>query len=206
MGLSYVGTFSILASSHDHRLVGVATATGTTSVGDRVPHAKPAVGVIATQAYTNVTYGIRGLELLAGGLAPREALDRLLAEDAESELRQVAILDFKGRKAVFTGTKAPEWHGEIVGENYVAIGNLLRGEKVLTSMAEEFEGSRGDLALRMVKALKAAKESGGDRRGEMSAALIVVSAKKVEVTLRVDAHENPIEALRSRLKGLQQDE
>ena len=199
MKKSSLGTFSILAISPDSRLMGVAVASGSTSVGDRVPHAKPGVGVIATQAYTNVAYGIKGLELMANGLSPKDVLDRLLIEDLGRELRQVAIMDFNGRKAVFTGVNAPEFHGEIVGESYVVVGNLLAEKEVVKSMAEEFERSSGDLAWRMAKALKAGSESGGDRRGEKSAALIVVSTEKVEVEIKIAKHVNPIGKLFQKL-------
>lgn len=203
MRMQIAGTFSILAISPNRELMGVATATGVKSVGDRVPYAKPGVGVIATQAYTNVTYGVKGLELLTTGLTPKQTLEQLLAEDSESKLRQVAVMDFKGRKATFTGARAPKWHGEIIAENYIVIGNLLAGKEVLMSMAKRFEGSRGSLAWRMVKALKAGNESGGDRRGEISAALIVVSTSKVEVNLRVDFHETPIKELIRKLEASQ---
>jgi uncharacterized Ntn-hydrolase superfamily protein len=199
MKKSSLGTFSILAISPDSGLMGVAVASGSTSVGDRVPHAKPGVGVIATQAYTNVTYGIKGLELLASGLSPKQTLDRLLMEDSGRELRQAAIMDFKRRKAVFTGANTPEFRAEIVGESYIVIGNLLAEKEVVKSMAEEFERSSGDLAWRMAKALKAGSESGGDRRGEKSAALIVVSTEKVEVEIKVDKHVNPVGELFRRL-------
>ena len=199
MKKSSLGTFSILAISPDSGLMGVAVASGSTSVGDRVPHAKPGVGVIATQAYTNVAYGIKGLELMANGLSPKDVLDRLLIEDLGRELRQVAIMDFNGRKAVFTGVNALEFHGEIVGESYVVVGNLLTREEVVKSMAEEFEASSGDLAWRMAKALKAGSESGGDRRGEKSAALIVVSTEKVEVEIKIAKHVNPIGKLFQKL-------
>jgi len=194
------GTFSILAISPDSKLIGVAVASGSTSVGDRVPHAKPGVGVIATQAYTNLAYGIKGLESLTKGLSPKETLDRLLTDDPERELRQVAIMDFKGRKAFFTGVNAPEYRGEMIGEEYVAIGNLLAGKEVLSSMAKQFESSSGDLASKMTKALKAGSESGGDKRGEKSAALIVVGTKRVNMKLMVDMHENAVEELCRKLK------
>lgn len=189
------GTFSILAISPDSKFMGVAVASGSTSVGNRVPHAKPNVGVIATQAHTNVAYGVEGLELLANGLAPKETLDRLLAEDPKRELRQVAIMDFKKRKATFTGIQTPEFRGELVGDNYIVIGNLLAGKEVIKSMAKEFEGSCGSLDLRLAMALKAGSESGGDKRGEKSAALIVVSTKNVETKIKVDFHKNPIREL-----------
>jgi len=195
MKKSRTGTFSILAISLDSKLMGVAVASGAIPVGERVPHAKPGVGVIATQAHTNVAYGTKGLELLMNGLSPKEALSRLLIEDSDRELRQVAFMNFKRRKAVFTGVRAPEWHGELVGENYIVIGNLLTGKKVISSMTKEFESSSGDLAWRMAETLKAGSESGGDRRGEKSAALIVVGAEKVKVKIRIDMHENPVEEL-----------
>jgi uncharacterized Ntn-hydrolase superfamily protein len=199
MKILETGTFSILAVSPDCKLMGVAVASGSTSVGDRVPHAKPKVGVIATQAYTNVNYGIKGLELLATDLAPKKALDKLLMEDPDRELRQVAIMDFRKRKAVYTGAKAPEFRGEIVGEYYVVAGNLLAGKEVVASMAKEFERSSSDLAWRMAKALKAGSESGGDRRGEKSAALIVVSTEKVEIEIKIDKHASPIGELLRKL-------
>ena len=101
-------------------------------------------------------------------------------------------MDFNGRKAVFTGVKAPEFRGEIVGESYVIVGNLLAGKEVVKSMAEGFERSSGDLSWRMAKALKAGSECGGDRRGEKSAALIVISTEKVEAEIKVDKHADPI--------------
>lgn len=195
------GTFSILAISADSKLMGVAVASGSTTVGVRVPHAKPGVGVVATQAYTNVTYGTKGLELLTNGLFPREALDRLLMKDSGRELRQVAIMDFKRRRAIFTGANVPYWCGEAAGEDYVVIGNLLAGKDVVPRIAEEFERTSGNLALRMVKALEAGSKSGGDRRGERSAALVVVGLEKVEVQIKVHKHESPIEELTRKLRA-----
>lgn len=133
-------------------------------------------------------------------MSPKKVLDKLLVEDPYRELRQVAIMDFKGRKAVYTGFKAPEYRGEIVGEDYIVIGNLLVGEEVLRCMAKEFKSSCGDLAWRIIKTLKADSEMGGDRRGEKSATVIVVSAKKKEVNLKVDMHITPIEELSRKLK------
>jgi len=196
------GTFSILAISPASKLMGIAVASGSTHVGDRVPHAKPGIGVIVTQAYTNVIYGVKGLELLMKGLTPQRTLNTLLLEDPERELRQVAIMDFKRRKAVFSGVGTPEYHAEIVGKDYIVIGNLLFKKEVVSSMAKQFESASGDLAWRMAKALKAGSESGGDKRGEKSSALIVVGTEKVEVETKVDSHENPVEELFRRLKSV----
>lgn len=194
------GTFSILARSYRPKLMGVAVATGSNYVGERVPHAKPGVGVIATQAYTNVAYGVEGIELLTQGLSPKEVLDRLLMEDPGRELRQVAMMDFEGRKAVFTGSKVPRSWGEILGEDYIVIGNLLADKEVVKRMAEGFGRSRGDLAWRLVCALKAGSEGGGDKRGEKSAALVVVGIDNWNVELKVDVSKDPIEELRHKLK------
>ena len=197
----FSGTFSILAISPDSKLMGVAVASGSTYVGDRVPHAKPGIAVVATQAYTNVIYGIKGLELLMNGLTPQKALNTLLGEDPERNLRQVAIMNFKREKAVFTGADAPEYHGKVIGEDYIVIGNLLSRKEVVSSMAKQFESSNGDLAWKMVEALKAGSESGGDKRGEKSAALVVVGAEKVEVEIKIGAHKNAVEELFRKLKS-----
>ncbi len=189
------GTFSILAISKDWKLMGVAVASGSTAVGLRVPHALPGVGVVATQAYTNIAYGIEGLRLLAEGLTPEQTLKKLLAGDPQREKRQVAIMDFAGRKAVFTGVEAPEARGEIVGEDYVVVGNLLRDIGVLENMAKRFEEANGKLVFRLLEALKAGSESGGDKRGEKSAAITVVDEKDVLLKLRVDESPNPIQKL-----------
>ena len=196
----FSGTFSILTISPDFRLMGVAVASGSTHVGDRVPHAKPGIGVIATQAYTNINYGIKGLKLMEKGLTPKKALKTLLTEDPERNVRQVAIMDFKGKKTTFTGANAPEYHAEAIGKNYIVIGNLLSSKDVVYHMAKHFESSSGDLAWKMAWALKAGSESGGDKRGEKSAALITVGIEKVEVKIKVAAHKNSIEELFRRLK------
>ncbi len=137
---------------------------------------------------------------MAKGLSPKEALDKLLVEDPERELRQVAIMDFKKRKAVFTGAKVPSFHGELLGENYVVIENLLTGKEVVNSMGKEFENSSGDLAQRLAMVLKAGNKSGGDRRGEKSAALILIDAEKVEAEIKIDVHKKPIEDLCRKLR------
>ncbi|MGQ9624363.1 MAG: DUF1028 domain-containing protein [Candidatus Bathycorpusculaceae bacterium] len=196
------GTFSILAISPDSKFMGVAVASGSTSVGDRVPHAMPSVGVIATQAYTRVIYGTEGLKLLARGFSPTEAMNKLLAKDANREKRQVAIMDFKNRKAVFTGAETPEFRGELVSEECIVIGNLLSGKNVIDRIAEKFESTNGDLASRMLEAIMAGSETGGDRRGEKSAALIVVSLENVILRIKVDEHLQPIEELRRKLQSL----
>lgn len=198
----FSGTFSIIAMSPDSRLMGIAVASGSTSVGDRVPHAKPRIGIIATQAYTNLNYGINGLELLSRGLSPKEALNKLLEEDSERNLRQAAIMDFKRRKAVFTGANVSMYSAEVVGKDYIAIGNLLSKKEVISNMAQQFKSSSGDLALRLTRTLKTGSQSGGDKRGEKSAALIVINTERVEIEIKVHVHADPIEELFRKLKNL----
>jgi len=111
-------------------------------------------------------------------------------------------MDFKKRKAVFTGAEVPEFHGELVGEDYIIIGNLLSDKKVIDSMAEQFENSREDLALRMLEALRAGSKAGGDIRGEKSAALIVVGSESVVLQIGVNKHPQPIEELHRKLETL----
>jgi uncharacterized Ntn-hydrolase superfamily protein len=196
------GTFSILAISPDSKLMGVAAASGSFCVGDRVPHFKPGVGVISTQAYTDTIYGTKGLELLTRGFSPQKALNMLLKEDEERNLRQVAMMSFKREKAFFTGVETPECRAGMMGENCIVIGNLLSCEEVVAVIFRQFETSREDLALRMVKALKAGSECGGDKRGEKSAALAIVGTEKVEVEMRINARKNPVDELLRKLKSL----
>jgi len=194
------GTYSIVALSPKSKLLGIAVASGSVSVGERVPHVKPGVGVVATQAYTNIVYGTRGLELMEEGMLPKEALYNILKGDSGREFRQVAMIDVNGNKAVFTGSRVPDWSNELIGDNYIVIGNMLTGRDAVDKMAEEFETSDGDLPLRMVKALKGSRDKGGDRRGERSAALLVASMKRVELELMVNEAIDPISELSRRLQ------
>ncbi len=178
--------------------LGVCVATAVPNVGERVPHVEACVGAVATQARTSVIYGVEGLRLLRNGLSPMEALKTMLSQDPEREHRQVAIIDVDGRKAAFTGKETPAWKGHIMGENYVAAGNILAGEAVLKNMVESFKASEGmDLAERLMRVLEAGQCAGGDRRGKRSAALLVKGVEPPRtVDLRVDDHEDPVAELR----------
>ena len=190
-------TFSIVARCPKTLALGVAVATASVAVGSRVPYVKASVGAIATQAKTNVNYGIEGLKLLEMGLSPEEALETLLKEDPEREERQIIIIDVEGRTAAFTGKKAVEWKGHIIGRNYAVAGNTLVGEEVIEAMAEAFEKSEGEtLAERLLRALEAGQRAGGDRRGKTSAALKVCDNEGLRINLRVNLNPDPIEELR----------
>ena len=133
--------------------------------------------------------------------SPQETLEALLKEDPKKEMRQVSILDAAGRKAVFTGRETLEWRGHKIGEDCIAAGNALVSGNVVDAMVEAFENSAEWLADRLMTALEAAQEAGGDRRGKMSAALLIVEKEPILETrpflsLRVDMHMEPIKELR----------
>ncbi len=180
--------------------LGVCVSTAVPAVGSRVPHVEAGVGAIATQAKTNTFYGINGLKMLKAGLSPQAALEAMLNEDPDRESRQVIIIDREGRTAAFTGKENIGWKGHLVGKDYVVAGNMLASSKVIGAMAQTFENSEGELAERLLKALEAGREAGGDKRGRMSAALLVVGREqrgnRPILDLRVDEHPNPVRELR----------
>jgi uncharacterized Ntn-hydrolase superfamily protein len=141
--------------------------------------------------------GIDGLNLLAQGLSAAEVLDRLLRADADRENRQLSIVDARGNVAAFTGHEAQPWKGHREGQGYVVAGNLLVSEGTILAMAEAFEGAQGVLGERLLVALEAGQAAGGDRRGKVSAALLVVRDQEHPyIDLRVDEHAEPVAELR----------
>jgi len=181
-------------------MLGVCVSTAVPAVGSRVPHVEAGVGAIATQAKTNVLYGINGLKLLKRGFSPQAALEAMLKEDPKRESRQVIMIDEDGRTAAFTGRETIDWKGHLVGEDYVVAGNMLVGSRVIEAMAKTFETSEGELAERLMKALEAGQEAGGDKRGRMSAALLVAGRQqrgtRPILELRVDEHHDPVGELK----------
>src|SRR5205814_6061500 len=210
MSSPLVATYSIAACDLEAGQWGVATQSKFLGVGSVVPWAIPGVGAIATQAYANPRYETDGLALLREGLSAEEALERLTAADDGRDHRQLGIVDAEGRAASHTGTECMEWAGGRTGDCYAAQGNILVSAETVDAIAETFERSQGPLAERLLDALDAAQAAGGDRRGQQSAALLVVEkdggyAKLSDtiVDLRVEDHELPLEELR-RLYGLHQ--
>ncbi|MCS7240265.1 MAG: DUF1028 domain-containing protein [Candidatus Bipolaricaulota bacterium] len=202
-GRVYTSTFSIVACDPKTGELGVAVQSKFLAVGAVVPWAKAGVGAIATQSYANTSYGPKGLRLLAQGLPPQEVLDRLTAKDRERELRQIGLVNAQGQAAAFTGEKCLPWAGQIVGENFACQGNILVSERVVEAMAEEFTRAKGPLAERLLAALAAGQAAGGDRRGQQSAALLVVKERggyggfnDRYIDLRVDDHPQPIAELK----------
>ena len=194
-------TFSIVACNLKTKALGVAVSTAVPTVGSVVPHVETGIGAIATQAQTNIFYGVEGLGLLKAGVSPQTALKVMLGVDSDREKRQVIMIDAKGRTAAFTGRETIDWKGHAVRKNCVVAGNMLVGGQVLEGMVEKFESSKGNLAERLLDALEAGQDAGGDKRGRMSAALLVTGEQWVTDTrpildLRADAHDDPVKELR----------
>jgi uncharacterized Ntn-hydrolase superfamily protein len=195
-------TFSIVARDPETKEWGVAVASKVLAVGAGVPWAKAGVGAIATQSWANVSYGPKGLTLLAEGKSAAETLKILTDADPDREQRQVGIIDAKGETAIFSGKECSAWFGGKAGKNYACQGNLLAGAAVIDDMAAAFEKTQGRLAWRLVRALEAAEAAGGDKRGKQSAAILVVRDRggwggldDRMIDLRVDDHETPVAEL-----------
>jgi uncharacterized Ntn-hydrolase superfamily protein len=201
-------TFSIVAV--DGPEVGCAVQSKYFSVGSVVPWARAGVGAVATQAAGVAAYGPEVLALLEQGLGPADALERALADDPGRETRQLGAVTVDGRSAAHTGSECLAWAGHRTGDGYAVQGNILAGEAVVAEMERAFLETRGSLAERLVSALEAGQEAGGDSRGQQSAAVVVeragAAAESRERTdlvcrLHVEDHEMPIAELR-RLLGI----
>jgi uncharacterized Ntn-hydrolase superfamily protein len=204
-----VATYSIAACDLEAGQWGVATQSKFLAVGSIVPWAEPGVGAVATQAYANPRYGPGGLALLREGLDAGEVVERLTAADDGREHRQLGVVDAHGGSATFTGAECFEWAGGRTGQCFAAQGNILVGAETVDALAETFAATAGrPLAERLLDCLAAAQAAGGDRRGQQSAALLVVERDggyagltDIVVDLRVDDHPEPIVEL-ARLHGI----
>jgi uncharacterized Ntn-hydrolase superfamily protein len=199
-----VATYSIVACDLDAGQWAVATQSKFLAVGSVVPWAEAQVGAVATQSYANPQYGPDGLALLRQDLSAEEVVKRLTEADDGREQRQLGIVDARGRAATFTGSECHDWAGGRTGEGYAAQGNILVSGETVDALAATFEATAGkSLAERLLDCLDAAQAAGGDKRGQQSAALLVVEKdagyaqlSDVVVDVRVDDHERPLEELR----------
>jgi uncharacterized Ntn-hydrolase superfamily protein len=203
-----VNTFSVVAYDPAQQEWGVAVASRALAVGAIVPWAKAGAGAVATQARVNIAHGPNGIELLAKGMSAEEALKTLADGDKQSQVRQLGLVDAKGKPAAFTGKECIAYAGHKLGEHFSCQGNILAGQAVVDDMAKAFEETKGPLAWRMMSALEAADKAGGDKRGKQSAAILVVRDKRGPngigdryIDLRVDDHKEPIPEL-ARILGL----
>jgi uncharacterized Ntn-hydrolase superfamily protein len=198
-----VATYSIVACDLGAGQWGVATQSKFLAVGSVVPWAAPGVGAVATQAYANPRYGPDGLQLLGEGLAAAEVIARLTDADEGRADRQLGVVDARGVGATYTGADCMEWAGGLAGPGFAAQGNILVGEETVAALATTFTATDGQpLAARLLECLAAAQAAGGDRRGQQSAALLVVEKdggyaglSDSLVDLRVDDHEQPVTEL-----------
>lgn len=205
-----VATFSILGYDPATGEVGGAVQSRVFSVGNGVLWAEAGVGVVATQAIVDVSYGPQALSLLRSGLSPKDVVQKVWGDDPDprpadwtKQGRQFAVMNAKGEVAAYTGPKASTWAGDRQGRYCSAQGNILAGEAVVTSMVEAFERTSGHLSLRLQAALEAGQAAGGDTRGMQSAAMVIVKKgggvwlnNDVVLRLQVDDSPEPIKELR----------
>ena len=187
---------------------GVAVASKFLAVGAAVPWGEASAGAVATQALANLRYGPEGLGLLRAGADAPAVVATLTEGDDQREHRQVGVVDASGGAANYTGRECMTWAGGHTGDGYCCQGNILAGPEVIAEMGSSFEAARGALAERLLEALTAGDEAGGDRRGRQSAAILIVSDEggygggtDRAVDLRVEDHPSPMSELR-RLLGL----
>ena len=195
-------TFSIAARDPASDAVGVAVQSKFVGVGALVPFVSADAGAVATQSFANVAYGPDGLDRLREGRDAADVIDALTSADDEAPSRQVGIVGLDGEPAAFTGGDCHDYAGDLQGDHYTVQGNILENEATLTAMAEAFEETDDGLPERMIAALHAGNEAGGDRRGEQSAALYVAKPEGGYggrndrwIDVRVDDHDSPIDEL-----------
>lgn len=200
-------TYSIVARDGKTGELGVAVQSHYFQVGPVVPWAEAGVGAVATQSMVNVAYGPLALRLLRAGYTPAQAIQAITAGDPQADGRQVAVVDAGGAAAAYTGAKAIPAAGHRTGDGFSCQANLMERETVWNAMAEAFTATEAPLAERMMAALDAAENEGGDIRGRQSAAMLVVTGKPTGrewedrvIDLRVDDAEDPLGELRRLLR------
>lgn len=200
-------TYSIVARDSDTGEMGVAVQSHWFSVGSIVSWGEAGVGVVATQSFVNPSFGPRGIEMMKEGMTAEEVVDKLIELDDGRDVRQLAILDVNGNVKAYTGKNCIPGAGHFVGENYSVQANLMLNETVWSAMSEAFENTTGPLAERMVAALEAAENAGGDIRGKQSACILVVKGKSTGkvwedrlIDLRVEDHPEPVKEIKRLLK------
>ncbi len=200
-------TFSIVARDPETGAMGVAVQSHWFSVGGLAPWAEAGVGVVVTQSIVEPSYGPLGLELMYANKSAPSVLNALLEPDEGRELRQVAMVDYMGRVATYTGSRCIAEAGHEIGEQFSVQANMMSNREVWPAMAAAYRAAKGDLADRMLAALVAGQEAGGDVRGKQSACILIVEAQATQrpwedtlMDLRVEDHPNPIEELQRLVK------
>ncbi len=188
-------TYSVVARDAQTGEIGVAVQTCNFAVGSIVPWARPAVGAVATQAFAEPAYGPRVLDALAAGATASNALAGARDVDPAAAMRQVGVVDAHGNVDAFTGELCIDHAGHHLGDGYAVQANMMASPAVWPAMAEAFEHATAPLANRMLSALHAAQRAGGDARGQMSAAMLVVDDAAKVIDIRVDDHPSPLDEL-----------
>jgi uncharacterized Ntn-hydrolase superfamily protein len=205
-----VATFSILGFDPGTGEIGGAVQSRVFSAGNGVLWGEAGVGMVATQAIIDVSYGPKGLALLRAGMAPESIIKAIWDSDADprpeqwtKQGRQFAVIDPSGKTAVYTGPKATAWAGHKQGKFCTAQGNILAGEAVVAGMVKAFEETKGHLSLRLMAALDAGQAAGGDKRGMQSAAMLIVQKgggvwlnNDTVLRLQVDDSPEPFKEMR----------
>ena len=198
-----IATYSIVAYDEKTGQLGVAVQSHWFSVGTVVPWAKAGVGAVATQSIAEPSYGPKGLALMENGVTANEALQSLLSKDTGANVRQIGMVDAQGNVGAHTGSRCIRYAGHKVGKHYSVQANIMEKPTVTNAMSKAFENAKGDLAERMLIALEAAEQEGGDLRGKQSAAMLVVSGdptgdswKDKIVDIQIGDHEDPLGELR----------
>lgn len=185
-------TYSIIARDAATAELGIAVQSRYFGAASIVPHVQPGEGIVAAQAFVDPSYGRRVLEMLRSGLEPQRVVDQLVNSDPGQAMRQVAIIDAQGRMAVHTGAQCVAAAGHALGAQCCAQANMMARASVWGAMVRAFERTAGDIAERLVAAMRAAENEGGDLRGRQSAVLLVASGAGRAIDLRVDDDADPV--------------
>jgi uncharacterized Ntn-hydrolase superfamily protein len=180
-------------------MLGIATSTSSYAVGVRVPHIRPGLGAVAIMARADERLGQVALRLLEIGYHAPGVIEQLVSSDPYPEYRQLAVVDDDGHSAARTGTMNRDWKGHRTGDGYVVLGNILKGEHILDAMERAFLADPGeDLEERLMQAIEAGRDAGGEMGGRQNSAALLVYDRKTysRVDLRVDLHDEPVGELR----------
>lgn len=191
-------TFSLIARCPDTGQFGIAAATAVPAVGKLLTHAVAGLGAVATQARLNPYLGIDGVRLLQNGRSAREVVAILADRDPAAEDRQFAVIDRRGETAAWTGSNCLDWAGHHEHQDFSVQGNRLDGKHVLEALADGYCAARDKgFDERLMEALEAAEQAGGDWKGERSAAIYIVDKEEYPLwDIRVDANPDPFRELR----------
>jgi uncharacterized Ntn-hydrolase superfamily protein len=191
-------TFSVMARCHRTGRFGVGIATHAIAVASRCPYVKAHTGAVATQAHTDPRLGQTAIRLLEQGFSAPKVVNELVESDAHIQHRQIGVVDRDGRSAAFTGSANGSWAGHLTAPGVVAMGNALVGERVVQTMLSAFQKADvEDLEERLLRAIEAGRDAGGQPNGQRSSGLLVYAADPYPwVDLRVDEHTEPIGELR----------